>query len=647
MAESGVPGGKEPGVATPGHPSPLIAREILFGNPEKTAPQISPDAQWLAYLAPDAGVLNIWVRTLDGKHDRAVTEDRKRGIRHYRWQADSQHILYVQDKDGDEDWHVYQTNVETRVTHDLTPHDAIQAHVVVHDHRMPDTLLLAMNLRDRRLHDVYRVDLRTRRAVLDTENPGDVVGWTADNALSIRAATAMAPDGGTIVRVRDNAEAPWRELLRIGPDETSYGVAGFSPDDRALWVTSSIDANAARLVEIDVESGSTTVIAEDPQYDVSGTIVHPVTRHLQAVQFVRVRTEWTIIDTSLVADFQALHFLGPGDISLTSRDLNDSTWIVSMMSDDGPVRFYAYHRAGAAATLLFTDRPLLDQHKLAPMLPVSFAARDDLELHGYLTLPVGVEPAGLPMILNVHGGPWARDVWGLDNEVQWLANRGYAVLQVNFRGSTGYGKAFINAGDRQWGAKMLDDLVDAKNWAVAQGYAHPDKVGIYGGSYGGYAVLAALAFTPGEFACGVDIVGPSNLLTLITSIPPYWAPMRALFDKRVGNVDTEQEFLLSRSPLGKADAIRTPLLIAQGANDPRVKQTESDQIVAAMRSKGKPVEYLVFPDEGHGFARPENRLKFYAAAEHFLAKYLGGRAQEPEPHEDWASLSRDGDGVEG
>jgi dipeptidyl aminopeptidase/acylaminoacyl peptidase len=306
---------------------------------------------------------------------------------------------------------------------------------------------------------------------------------------------------------------------------------------------------------------------------------------------------------------------------------------VSYGVDDGPVPFYVYDRTSRKAAFLFSNRPAQEKYRLAKMQPISFQARDGLKVHGYLTLPVGLEPKNLPLVLNVHGGPWGRDTWGLDNEAQWLANRGYAVLQINFRGSTGYGKAFVNAGDREWAGKMHADLIDGKNWAVKLGYADPKKVCIMGGSYGGYATLVGLTFTPDEFACGVDVVGPSNLVTLLSTIPPYWAPIKSLFKKRVGDLETEQDFLKARSPLFKADQIKVPLLIGQGANDPRVKQAESDQIVAAMRKNGKLVEYIVFPDEGHGFARPENRLIFYAAAEPFLAKCLGGRAEPPSDKE--------------
>lgn len=638
-----------------GQPPALIPREVLFGNPERAGAQISPDGKLLAYLAPSNGVLNVWVRTAGKADDRVLTSDAKRGIQVYLWQADSKHILYIQDKDGDENWHVYQTDLESKATRDLTPVAGVQAQIVAHDHRFPNLLLAALNIRDQRLHDVYRIDLTAATMAIDTENPGDVIGWNADNALQVRAATAATPDGGSVIRVREHSTAPWRTFQTWGPDETFGGVVSFSPDNKALLLISSVGANASRLIEADVAGGAIRVIAEDPQYDVGGALVHPKTNQLQAVQFVRARSEWIAIDKTIEADLQALRQVRKGDLVIANRDLNDTTWLVSYVEDDAPIYSYTYDRATKKATLLFSNRPRLEQYTLAEMKPVSFKARDGLTLHGYLTLPVGPvgpvsplnplsnaakAPNALPMVLNVHGGPWARDVWGWNPEVQWLANRGYAVLQVNFRGSTGYGKAFLNAGDREWGAKMHHDLLDAKAWAVSQGHVDPKRVCIYGGSYGGYAVLAALAFTPDEFACGVDIVGPSNIVTLIRSIPPYWAPLKAVFDKRVGNIEKEEEFLETRSPLFKADAIKAPLLIAQGANDPRVKQAESDQIVEAMRKNQKPVDYLVFPDEGHGFARPENRLKFYAAAEAFLAKYLGGRTAPPSASDNWDALKK-------
>jgi dipeptidyl aminopeptidase/acylaminoacyl peptidase len=609
---------------------PLIPRKVLFGNPEKTGPQISPDGSNLAYLAPKDGVLNVWVRTLGQDNDRAVTSDALRGIRQFYWQGDSAHLLYLQDTGGDENFHVYQTKIASGETRDLTPFPGARALPLALNPNHPDEMLVSVNNRDPQVFDVYRFSFETGTLALDTENPGDVSGFSADNAMQVRTAQTQLPDGSTELRVRDGEG--WRVFLTWGADETNGGVAGFSPDNSQMWLINSVDANASRLLQVDLATAASTVIAEDPEYDVSDLLRHPRTRALQAVAFTRARTEWTALDPALEADFEALSRASDGDWNIVSRDLADTTWIVSYLRDNGPVSYFAYDRAAKTASFLFTSKPDLDSYTLARMEPVTFPARDGLTLHGYLTLPIGLKLTHLPLVLLVHGGPWSRDMWGYSGFVQWLANRGYAVLQINFRGSTGYGKAFLNAGDREWGAKMHTDLLDGKAWAIAEGYADPEKVAIMGGSYGGYATLAGLAFTPEEFVCGVDIVGPSNLLTLLQTIPPYWSTLVATFFKRMGRLD-EPDFLKARSPLFSADKITKPLLIAQGANDPRVKQAESDQIVEAMRAGGLPVEYMVFPDEGHGFARPENNLKFTAAAESFLAKYLGGRAEPPSPEE--------------
>ena len=621
-------------------PPDMIPRELLFGNPERASPQISPDGTKLAYLAPHNGVLNVWVRTIGKADDQAITSDKKRGVRFFGWQYDSEHVIYIQDRDGDENWHLYQTDLKSKNTRDLTPFEGAQAQPIGGDYKYPDVFLVGLNLQDRRRHDVYRINLKNGAVELDTENPGDVFGWSTDNDLRIRAAQAYAKDGSTVIRLRDRPGAPWREFQKWGADETFGGVAGFTPDNKGIWLLSSVGANASRLVEVDLATGKSKVLAEDPQYDVSGIQSHPKTNKIEAVAFIRARMEWQVIDPAVQADFEALAKLRDGDFSVVSRDLADRTWIVAYTLDNAPVTYYAYDRTTRKATVLFTNQPKLEKYTLAKMRPIEFRARDGMTIYGYLTLPADKPPKNLPMVLNVHGGPWGRNTWGLDPEAQWFANRGYAVLQINFRGSTGYGKQYLNAGDREWAGKMHTDLVDGKNWAVQQGYADPKKVCIYGGSYGGYATLVGVTFTPDEFACGVDIVGPSNIVTLLQTIPPYWEPVRALFRKRVGNEETEKQFLESRSPLFKADQIKVPLLIAQGANDPRVRQAESDQIVAAMRKNNLTVEYLVFPDEGHGFARPENRLKFYAAAEHFLAKILGGRAEPPSEEEKWDSLKK-------
>jgi dipeptidyl aminopeptidase/acylaminoacyl peptidase len=604
--------------------SALIPRSVLFGNPERSSPDISPDGTMLAYLAPDQGVLNVWVRTLGKTDDRVITNDRKRGIRNFVWQYDSQSILYGQDKDGDENWRIYQTNVATKQTKDLTPFEKSRSDIVALEPEHPETLLIQSNKRDPKVFDVYRVNLKTGELTLDTQNPGDVAGWQPDHNLEVRGAQVTTDDGGTVIRVRDDVKSPWRELIKWGPEETLGNVVDFSPDNKSVWIMTSVDANAARLISVDVATGKRTVVAEDPQFDVSFTVDQPKTHKLQAVVFLRERRDFQILDKSIQPDFDALHKVRDADISNISRDLKDDKWIVTFEGDDSPVYYYLYDRASKQATMLFSNRPALEKFKLAKVKPIEYKARDGMMIYGYLTTPAGAEAKDLPMVVFPHGGPWGRDLWGYDPYAQWLANRGYAVLQPNFRGSTGYGKQYLNAGDKQWAGTMHTDLLDGKDWAVQQGTADAKKVCIMGGSYGGYATLAGVAFSPDAFACGVDIVGPSNLNTLLKTIPPYWSTLLAVFHKRMGD---NEEFLKSQSPLFKADQIKVPLLIGQGANDPRVNKAESDQIVAAMRKNSKPVEYYVFPDEGHGFARPENRMAFNAASEVFLAKYLEGRAE--------------------
>jgi dipeptidyl aminopeptidase/acylaminoacyl peptidase len=608
----------------------LIPREVLFGNPERTNPQISPDGSLLGYLAPVNGVLNVWIRTIGKDDDRAVTSDTKRGIRNFTWQYDNKHVLYRQDLGGDENWRLYQTDIATKQTKDLTPFEKVRIDLVAYDWRKPDIVLFQANKRDPKVFDVYQVDLKTGKIEMNTENPGDVQGWQADNDLQVRAAQVDQPDGGTIIRVRNDVKSPWRELVKWGPDETFGGIIGFAPDNKKIWIATSLDVNASRLLEYDIATGKNRVIATDPQFDVEGVVTNPKTNALEVVTFVKERTAYEFVDPKMKADYEVLEKVNHGDIVGLSRTLDDKRWIVTFVSDDAPVTHYLYDRPTKKATLLFTDRPALEKYKLSSMKPIEYTARDGMTIYGYLTTPAGMEAKNLPMVLFVHGGPWARDDWGYNRYAQWLANRGYAVLQVNFRGSTGYGKKYVNAGDRQWAGAMHTDLLDGKDWAVKQGVADAGKVCIMGGSYGGYATLAGVAFSPEAFACGVDIVGPSNLNTLLKTIPPYWSTLLSTFHKRMGD---SEEVLNAQSPLFKADQIKAPLLIGQGANDPRVNKAESDQIVAAMRKNDKDVQYYVFPDEGHGFARPTNNMAFMAAAENFLAKYLGGRAEAPSEAE--------------
>lgn len=609
--------------------TPLIPKEVLFGNPWKANPQISPDGKQLSFLAPVDGVLNIWVGPVDGEEFRPVTEDTDRGIRTYLWSHSSNHLIYLQDVGGDENWRLYITDLENGGTRDLTPFENVRAIPVQASKDYPDTILVLLNKDKPELYDVYRLTLSTGELEKIAENPGNVIAWLADEEMNVRIATTMTAQGGQDILIRDGEGSDWRHLLSWSPEDagTSH-IRGFNKDGTLLYMTDSRDANAGRLVSLDISSGELTVLFADDQYDVTASFRHHETREPQMVGVLRDRLDWHVLDEAIREDLETLKGLHSGDFSVADRTDDDSRWVVRFDSSDSPMCYYLYDRRAKEARFLFNSRDDLQNYTLAPMEPFSYETSDGLTVHGYLTFPPGAERQNLPMVLNVHGGPWLRDTWGYDAEAQWFANRGYICMQVNYRGSAGYGKRFVNAGDKEWGGKMHDDLVEAVNWAVAEGYADPERVAIYGGSYGGYAALVGATFTPDFFRCAVAIVGPSNLITFINSIPPYWRPLMEQMHKRVGNPETEAEFLISRSPLSKVDNIAIPMLIAQGANDPRVKQAESEQIVEAMKAKGIPHQYLLFPDEGHGFAKPENRMIFYTAAEQFLTEHLGGRSED-------------------
>ena len=605
---------------------PLIPLAVLLGNPVKTQPKLSPDGARLAYIAPVDGVLNVFAGTPGGDDFRQVTSDNDRGVRIYWWAYDSRHLIYLQDTGGDENWNVFLVDAQSKETVNLTPLTEVQARVVAYEKTRPNELLVALNHRDKKLHDVYRVNLTTHELTLIVENPGDISHWGADRDLNIRHGGRLREDGGLDILFSEGDT--WKTVVSWGAEDTmTSGMAGFTADGKSVHIHDSAGANTSRLFKWNLDTNERKLLAEDNTYDVVDTVEHPDTHEVQAAIILRDRKDWVILDPSIAEDIAFLREAHSGEVNIDTRDLEDRRWVVSYNVDDGPVASYLYDRKTRVLDFLFDNRPELRRHTLAKREPVSYVSRDGLTIHGYLTMPVGTT-GPVPTVLYVHGGPWGRDVWGLEVNAQWMANRGYASLQVNFRGSTGYGKAFVNAGDKEWGAKMHDDLVDAVAWAVDEGIADPKKVAIYGGSYGGYSALAGAAFTPDLFCCSVDIVGPSNLITLIESVPPYWVPMLSLFKTRVGDPATEEAMLKERSPLFSAHRIKIPMLIAQGANDPRVKQAESDQIVEALKANGVEYEYVLFEDEGHGFAKPENRLKFMRIAERFLAKHLGGRVEE-------------------
>ncbi len=613
---------------------PLITRDVLFGNPERRGGKLSPDGRWLGYVAPRDGVMNVYVAPSDDPTAaRPVTNDRLRGIRGFSFAYTGNHVLYGQDVGGDENFQVFSVDLTTGAEQSLTPAGArasIGALSSVH----PNEVVLSVNDRDPAYFDLLRVDLLTGAQTRLIENT-QFASIHVDHDFALRYASQQTEDGGQEYFVRDGTE--WRSWSTVPQEDAlTTALVGFTRQGTTLYMLDSRDRNTAALFSIDTATGERTLIHEDGRADVGGVIVHPSTGVVQAASVYYLRNEWTAIDPAVAGDLERLRALGDGQIRVLSRTLADDRWVVVMSSPTAPARVYIYDRNAGVTEFWFETRPALAEAVTAPMHPIEIESRDGLTLVSYYTLPVGSDADGdgtpqtpVPMVLLVHGGPWNRDFHGFNSIHQWLANRGYAVLSVNFRGSTGFGKVFVNAGDLEWGRKMHDDLLDSVTWAVDAGITREDEVAIMGGSYGGYATLAGLTMTPTTFACGVDIVGPSNLVTLLSTIPPYWGPMKRLFATRVGDPETEagRALLTERSPLTYADQIQRPLLIGQGANDPRVKQAESDQIVRAMQSNDIPVTYVLFPDEGHGFARPENRLAFNAAAEAFLSSCLGGRAE--------------------
>ena len=630
----------------------LISRQVLFGNPDKASLKISPNHQMISFLAPVNDVLNVWVAPIDKPNEAvAITKDTLRGIRTYFWSYNNEQVIYLQDVGGDENWQVHAVNVDTKEDKNLTPFEEItgpdgkpvtlpngkplrpRAQIQEVSYKYPNEILIGLNTRNPQFFDIYRLNIIDGTLQMIQQNDR-FLGFQTDDDYNIRYAMQSTPDGGNELFVPDG-KGGWKTFDKIPMEDalTTWPI-GFDKTGKILYMIDSRGRNTAALTSVNLETGNKEVIFEDPRADLSDVMIQPTEKTIEAVETDYLRTEWTVLDNSIKPDFDYLKTVADGDLNVTSRSLDDNVWTVAYTKDDGPVYYYIYDRPDKKAEFLFTNRKELEKVQLSKMYPLEIKSRDGLTLVSYLTLPHNSDKNGrpdspLPMVLFVHGGPWARDSWGYNPYHQWLADRGYAVLSVNYRGSTGFGKEFLNAGNHEWAGKMHDDLIDAVNWAVDQKIADKNKVAIMGGSYGGYATLVGLTFTPNFFACGVDIVGPSNLVTLLQTIPPYWTPMINMFTSRVGDFRTEEgiKFLLSRSPITYVDSIRKPLLIGQGANDPRVNQAEADQIVKAMQEKNIPVTYVLYPDEGHGFARPENRMSFNAVAEIFLSQFLGGRSE--------------------
>lgn len=615
----------------------LIPREVLFGNPERAAARISHDGKQLSWLAPLDGVMNVFVAPVDNPGAAlAVTSDRTTGIRQYWWAYTNQHLLYLQDQNGDEDYHLYSVNLATKEVRDLTPFEKISAQLTGSSHLHPEEVLVGINDRDQHwFHDVHRINVVTGERKLVYEN-SQFVGFVADDDYHLRLAMTFTPEGGAVVMKSDAAaEGGWSLLMEIEPaDIMTTAPAGLDKTGKVAYLIDSRGRDTAAFRTLNLDTGEEKTVFETPLADISGAMTHPTEHTVEAVSFNYDREKWEILSESVRGDLDFLRSVSPGDLSVSSRTLDDRKWVVSYLVDAGPVRYYLYDRDAKEARFLFNHRPELENQPLVPMHPVVVKSRDGLNLVSYLTLPAEVDAnrdgkpeRTAPMVLFVHGGPWARDEWGYNPVHQLLANRGYAVLSVNYRGSTGFGKNFINAANMEWAGKMHDDLLDSVEWAIQSKVTTREQVAIMGGSYGGYATLVGLTFTPDVFACGVDIVGPSSLVSLMDNPPPYWMPIMPLMKTRVGDYTSDEgrAFLTSRSPLSRVDQISRPLLIGQGAQDPRVKQAESDQIVAAMEARKIPVTYMLYPEEGHGFDRPENNISFFAVSEAFLATHLGGR----------------------
>ena len=604
----------------------IIPKKIIFGNPERSSPRISPDGKKLAYLSSFNGVLNVFVRDLETGIDRVITSDQDRGISSYYWHFDNEHIFYIQDVKGDENWQLFRTNIHSKKTACLTPFENVQVQILDRSKEHPNDLIISMNMDNPELHDIYRLNVLTDELTLLEKNPGNFTDWITDHDLNVRGALRSKEDGGFDLLLKNSEETNFEVFYSwSNEDSANSGPLLISKDGLSIYLLDSTGSNTTKFIKMNIEHKTQEIIYQDPNYDVSGAIIHPDTLEIQLIMLTKERDHHIIFDESInedIAKIKRLH--NEGDFFIANRSLDDKIWLIGYTRDNGAVPYYRYDRELKEFSFLFYHQGKINNFNLARLEPIVFKSRDGLLIHGYISFPVDLERKNLPLVLNVHGGPWSRDYYEFDPEVHLFTNRGYICLQINYRGSTGYGKNFTNAGDHEWGNNMLNDLVDAVNWAINQGYANQDKIAVYGGSYGGYAALACSTFTQNIFCCAIDVVGPSNLITFINSIPEYWKPFLNMLYKRIGDPETEEEFLKSRSPLYFVDNIKIPLLIAQGAHDPRVKKEESEQIVQALMKKNIYHKYLLFEDEGHGFVKPENRLKFYSEVEDFLSIFLGG-----------------------
>jgi len=627
---------------------PLIPREILFSEPVVCSPQLSPDGKKISYLAPVNNVMNLWIKTVGKQNDIPLTDFKSDTIASYLWATDK-YIFYIQDKDGNENWLLYKLDVERRETCLLTPCKKgkfASLHCCNRDD-FPGELIFSMTVDDRKVPDLFHVNLNTNKLTLIDKNPGNITRWLIDHSFRIRGIVVSKDSGDLDFLVKDNEGKDWKKLFTWNMESRFLSRAlRFTRDNKYIYLIDAGNYNTSRLLKLELDTGKIDVLASHDEYDVYinlydsinyryepvTLLTNPKTYEIDGIAFDKFRREWIILNEAIKEDFKVIRELDRGDFSIISCDDSNNVWIAAFEKDNGPVSYYIFDRNAKKGTFLFYNNPALNDYTMAPMEEVIFKSRDNLTLHGYVTYPAGVKREKLPFVLLVHKGPWLRDLWGYNPTVQWLANRGYACLQINYRGSVGYGKEFFNAGNKEWGGKMQDDLIDAINMVVEEGMADPARIAIYGSGYGGYAALTGATFTPDFFCCAVAIQCPGNLITFLEAVPPFLQGRREMVYKRVGDPYKDRDLLISRSPFYRLEQIKIPLLIAYGLNSSRIKSSEPYKIVQSIKSKGISVEHIVFPDEGHEIIKQENRLKFYAVTERFLAKYMGGRYESREIH---------------
>ncbi|NLJ48220.1 MAG: S9 family peptidase [Candidatus Atribacteria bacterium] len=603
---------------------PLIPLRDFFRNPEKIGYSLSPNGEYFAYVAPWENRLNIFVQKFGETEAKRITSVTDRDLAGYFW-ASNHRIIYVRDQAGEENYHLFSVNIDGSNPVDLTPFEGVRAGVIDDLKDNDQEMIISLNMRDPRFFDAYRINIETGEMKIIAENPGNVVGWLTDHNGWLRV--AITSDGvNTSILYRENESQSFENILTTDFKETLTPFF-FTYDNKNLYALSNLGRDKTALVVFDPKTKKENeLIYENPDVDVNSVLASDKKKKLTAVTYITDKLQYYFFDEDTKAIFQDLSKKIPGyELVVTSSNRDENRFIIRSYSDKSLGAYYLYDYEKNEIKKIVDVSPWIQEENMADMKPVSYPSRDGFIIHGYLTLPRGIEPKNLPVIINPHGGPWYRDSWGYNAEVQFLANRGYAVLQMNFRGSTGYGRKFWEAGFKQWGKKMQDDITDGVVWLINQGIADPKRIGIYGGSYGGYATLAGITLTPDLYAAAVDYVGISNIFTFLEAIPPYWEPLRQQFYEMIGDPVKDKELLESVSPVFLVDRIKTPLFIAQGANDPRVKKSESDQIVAALEKRGISVQYMVKENEGHGFANEENRFDFYRAMEEFLSVHLGGK----------------------